>query len=265
MVFLGNHRFDEMVRRTGAPRDTLAARLRSLTGAGILERRQYSVHPARHEYRLTEAGRELYPVILTLMRWGDEHRAGDDGPPMVIEHACGHRLVATVVCRACGQPAFDPAWRGRAATTPARLQALGRLGDAAGHAAPGMRGHAAKSADGAGPGHPRRPGIIEVMNKSRSPRFPVAVTHLPVTRCQICDRTVAYRPGTISEVLTEHYRRAHPETLRAPLALAGRRAPRRPRPRRLGGGSNTAGGSAVGRDGARESGYWMVAARLVRP
>ena len=73
-VFLGNHRFDEMVRRTGAPRDTLAARLRSLTGAGILERRQYSVHPARHEYRLTEAGRELYPVILTLMRWGDEHR-----------------------------------------------------------------------------------------------------------------------------------------------------------------------------------------------
>ena len=54
------------------------------------------------------------------------------------------------------------------------------------------------------------------MNKSRSPRFPVTVTHLPVTRCQICDRTVAYRPGTISEVLTEHYRRAHPETLGLP-------------------------------------------------
>ena len=104
-VFLGNRRFDGMVRRTGAPRDTLAARLRSLTGAGILERRQYSEHPARYEYRLTEAGRELYPVILTLMRWGDEHLAGDDGPPMVLEHACGHRLVATVVCEACGQPA----------------------------------------------------------------------------------------------------------------------------------------------------------------
>jgi hypothetical protein len=51
------------------------------------------------------------------------------------------------------------------------------------------------------------------MNKSTSRRFPVTVTHLPVTRCQICDRTVAYRPGKISEVLTEHYRRAHPETL----------------------------------------------------
>ena len=104
-VFLGNRRFDEMVRRIGAPRDTLAARLRSLVGTGILERRQYSEHPARYEYRLTQAGRELYPVILTLMRWGDEHLASGDGPPMVLEHACGHRLAAKVVCEACGGPA----------------------------------------------------------------------------------------------------------------------------------------------------------------
>jgi len=103
-VFLGNRRFDEMVRRTGAPRDTMAARLRTLVDAGVLERRQYSEHPARFEYRLTGAGRELYPVILTLMRWGDEHLAGDDGPPMTLEHHCGHRLVADVVCDACGEP-----------------------------------------------------------------------------------------------------------------------------------------------------------------
>jgi DNA-binding HxlR family transcriptional regulator len=104
-VFLGNRRFDEMIRCTGAPRDTLAARLRSLVSAGILERRQYSEHPARHEYRLTEAGQELYPVILTLMRWGDKHLAGDDGPPVVLEHDCGHTLVATVVCESCRKPA----------------------------------------------------------------------------------------------------------------------------------------------------------------
>ena len=103
-VFLGNRRFDEMTRRTGAPRDTLAARLRSLVSAGILERRQYSAHPARYEYRLTEAGQDLYPVILTLMRWGDKHLARDDGPPLVLEHACGHQLVAAVVCEACGEP-----------------------------------------------------------------------------------------------------------------------------------------------------------------
>jgi hypothetical protein len=54
------------------------------------------------------------------------------------------------------------------------------------------------------------------MSNSRSRRFPVTVTHLPVTRCQICHHTVAYRPGNLSEVLTEHYRRAHPEALGLP-------------------------------------------------
>jgi DNA-binding HxlR family transcriptional regulator len=103
-VFLGDRRFDEMVRRTGAPRDTLAARLRTLVAAGVLEKRQYSKHPARSEYRLTEAGRDLYPVIATLMRWGDKYLAGDDGPPLVLEHSCGHRLVAQLVCEACREP-----------------------------------------------------------------------------------------------------------------------------------------------------------------
>ncbi|MCU4185346.1 helix-turn-helix transcriptional regulator [Acidiferrimicrobium sp. IK] len=103
-VFLGNRRFDEMVRRTGAPRDTLAARLRTLVERGIFERRLYSEHPARYEYRLTDAGRELYPVILSLMRWGDRHLAGEEGPPLLLEHSCGHTLVAEVVCEACREP-----------------------------------------------------------------------------------------------------------------------------------------------------------------
>jgi DNA-binding HxlR family transcriptional regulator len=103
-VFLGDRRFDEMVRRTGAPRDTLAARLRTLVAAGILEKWQYSDHPARSEYHLTEAGRDLYPVIATLMRWGDKYLAGDDGPPLVLEHRCGHQLVAQLTCQACGEP-----------------------------------------------------------------------------------------------------------------------------------------------------------------
>jgi DNA-binding HxlR family transcriptional regulator len=106
-VFLGNHRFDEMVHRTGAPRDTLAARLRTLTGAGILEKRQYSERPARYEYHLTAAGRDLYPVIITLLRWGDQYLAGEDGPPLLLRHHCGHQLTAQVVCQACGEP-LDP-------------------------------------------------------------------------------------------------------------------------------------------------------------
>jgi DNA-binding HxlR family transcriptional regulator len=103
-VFLGNRKFDEMVKRTGAPRDTLAARLRTLVGAGILDRRQYHEHPARFEYHLTSAGRDLYPVIVTLMRWGDRYLTGEDGAPLVLQHRCGHRLVAQVVCEACGEP-----------------------------------------------------------------------------------------------------------------------------------------------------------------
>jgi hypothetical protein len=57
---------------------------------------------------------------------------------------------------------------------------------------------------------------MEAMSKSPSRRFPVTVTQLPVARCEICHRTVAYRRGSLSEVLTEHYRRAHPEALGIP-------------------------------------------------
>ena len=53
----------------------------------------------------------------------------------------------------------------------------------------------------------------EVMSNSSSRRFPVTVTHLPATCCQSCHRTAAYRRGNLSEVLTGHYRRAHPEAL----------------------------------------------------
>src|SRR6476646_9646099 len=80
----------------------------------------------------------------------------------------------------------------------------------------GTNYHAAKSACGTGRVHPAETAIMEVMSKSTSRRFPVTVTRLPVARCQICHRTVAYRPGKASEVLTEHYRRAHPEALERP-------------------------------------------------
>jgi hypothetical protein len=54
------------------------------------------------------------------------------------------------------------------------------------------------------------------MSKPSSRRFPVTITQLPLTRCQICHRIVAYRPGSLSEALTEHYRRTHPEALGLP-------------------------------------------------
>lgn len=106
-VFLGDRRFDEMVRRTGAPRDTLAARLRSLVAAGILERRRYCEHPERFEYVLTPAGKDLYPVVMALLRWGDDHLAGEDGPPLLLSHG-DHRFVPELACAGCGEAVHPP-------------------------------------------------------------------------------------------------------------------------------------------------------------
>ncbi|MET8246823.1 helix-turn-helix domain-containing protein [Streptomyces sp. NPDC005202] len=102
-VCLGNGRFDRLVRNIGAPRDILATRLRRLVDAGILTKRAYSERPQRFEYRPTQAGLELEPVLMTLMAWGDRHLRSDSDRPMVIEHACGNALVPVVTCEACGE------------------------------------------------------------------------------------------------------------------------------------------------------------------
>jgi DNA-binding HxlR family transcriptional regulator len=102
-VFLGVRRFDAIQRNTGAPRDVLSARLRKLLAAGLLERRQYQERPARYEYRLTEAGRDLLPVLLTLMDWGDKHLA-EGRPPLTYQHRCGAHFEPVLVCQACGEP-----------------------------------------------------------------------------------------------------------------------------------------------------------------
>ncbi len=104
-VLLGNRRFDEIVRRTGAPRDTMAARLKTLVEAEVMERHPYSEHPVRYEYVLTEAGRDLYPVITTLREWGDRYLSDESGPPASFEHSCGHPLTTRLVCECCGGPA----------------------------------------------------------------------------------------------------------------------------------------------------------------
>jgi DNA-binding HxlR family transcriptional regulator len=102
-VCLGNGRFDQLVRNIGAPRDILATRLRRLVDAGILTKSVYSERPQRFEYRPTQAGLDLEPVLMTLMEWGDKHLREEDGRPMVIEHVCGHELVPVVTCRDCGE------------------------------------------------------------------------------------------------------------------------------------------------------------------
>ena len=101
-LMFGNHRFDQIVRRTGAPRDVLTTRLRKLEASGLVERVQYQDRPPRFEYRLTDAGWSLMPIITVLRAWGDTHLAGPDGPPIAFRHECGAILRTAVACGACG-------------------------------------------------------------------------------------------------------------------------------------------------------------------
>src|SRR5918996_1026989 len=77
----GVHRFARIAGYTGVSRDILADRLRKLEAAGVIERRPYSEHPPPHEYHLTEAGKELFPVMLALYQWGDKWAV--DAPSLV--------------------------------------------------------------------------------------------------------------------------------------------------------------------------------------
>jgi DNA-binding HxlR family transcriptional regulator len=107
-AFQGERRFEDIQRGLGIARNILADRLQMLVSEGILERRLYQDRPPRHEYRLTEKGRDLYPVLIALMQWGDKYTAGDAGPPVLLVHdACGHRTEPHFVCSHCGEP-IDP-------------------------------------------------------------------------------------------------------------------------------------------------------------
>ena len=79
-AFFGVRRFTELQRNLGIARNILSARLQTLTRSGILETIRYQQEPERYEYKLTAMGRDLYPAIVSIMRWGDEYLAGDAGP-----------------------------------------------------------------------------------------------------------------------------------------------------------------------------------------
>jgi DNA-binding HxlR family transcriptional regulator len=104
-ALLGTSRFDGFLASLGIARNVLTDRLNGLVDNGILDRVAYQRRPLRHEYRLTPKGRGLFPVIVTLMEWGDRYLAGEAGPPRVTEHqGCGGHVVAQLVCQECARP-----------------------------------------------------------------------------------------------------------------------------------------------------------------
>jgi DNA-binding HxlR family transcriptional regulator len=102
-AFMGVRRFDQMQRDLEIARNVLADRLHGLVANGVLDRVQYQERPPRHEYRLTQKGRDLYPALVALMQWGDRY-ACDAGPPVTLVHrSCEHHTEPYLACSHCGE------------------------------------------------------------------------------------------------------------------------------------------------------------------
>ena len=100
-AFNGIRRFEDMQRRTGAPRQVLSSRLARLVDEDILRRvpyREQGMRP-RSEYKLTEKGIELFPVLASLLAWGDKYAAGPGGAPVELTHRdCGASVSLQLTC-----------------------------------------------------------------------------------------------------------------------------------------------------------------------
>lgn len=101
----GLTRFDQFQRSLGIARNTLSDRLGKLVDAGFFAKELYQDNPSRHEYVLTDMGRDFLPVLAALLSWGDTWLDGGAGAPVALHHhADSHRAVTTVICAECGDP-----------------------------------------------------------------------------------------------------------------------------------------------------------------
>jgi DNA-binding HxlR family transcriptional regulator len=102
-AFNGVRRFADMQRRTGMPRQVLSDRLARLVDEGLLRKVPYqeSGQRGRYEYRLTEKGVDLHPIMVALMEWGDRHAVGPAGPQVMLQHRdCGEPVHLQLACDA---------------------------------------------------------------------------------------------------------------------------------------------------------------------
>ena len=108
-IFNGVRRFDDISNHIGVARDVLSRRLNSLIDEGVVMKTPYQ-EPGlrtRYEYRLTQAGKDLRPVLMALMAWGDAHRATGGVPMRVIHPDCGAPVHLTMACEAGHELPFN--------------------------------------------------------------------------------------------------------------------------------------------------------------
>lgn len=107
-AFAGMARFDEFQASLGIAPGMLAKRLNALVEAGLLERHPYSERPPRHEYRLTERGRDFRPVLLAMLAWGNRHFAPEGASVQMVDARTGAAADPVMVDRASGRPLVEP-------------------------------------------------------------------------------------------------------------------------------------------------------------
>lgn len=104
-AFLGTRRFDDFQAQLGVTRHVLAERLKRLVEHNILKKVPYQDRQERFEYRLTEKGRDFYPVLLALVSWGDKWMDEGRGAPIIYQHkSCGQMMTPTLTCSECHEP-----------------------------------------------------------------------------------------------------------------------------------------------------------------
>jgi DNA-binding HxlR family transcriptional regulator len=103
-AFQGVRRFDQFVESLGIARNTLANRLEKLVGAGIMTAEPYQDNPVRNEYRLTDKGKDLFDVLMTLWGYGERWAPPPDPDHQRVIHVdCGHEAIAVAQCGNCGE------------------------------------------------------------------------------------------------------------------------------------------------------------------
>lgn len=102
---LGTRRFDDFQSTLGIGRNILSGRLDRLVEEDLLSKVEYQDNPPRYEYRLTDKGRDVYPILAAMAAWGDRWLTGPEGTPLVLHHtACDHDMHAVVCCSECMEP-----------------------------------------------------------------------------------------------------------------------------------------------------------------
>src|SRR5947199_5688864 len=102
---LGTRRFDDFQSALGIGRNILTQRLTRLVDEEVLTRVEYQQNPPRYEYRLTDKGRDAYPILAAMAAWGERWLTGPEGPPPVLHHTTSeHDIPPFLACSESDHP-----------------------------------------------------------------------------------------------------------------------------------------------------------------